>query len=327
MNRLDWRWLSLLGLVLGLICGLAAFLLAETRLAIPICLLAVAALTRLGWNAQPGLARPLVASPPAKPPRPRLVEDGPFEMVELPGGTFLMGSPDSDDMARDNERPKHQVQVSGFRIARTPVTASLYAEIMDPDRQGTAGEQPATDVTWFDAIEFCNRLSHRHRYRPCYRRLGIGPLTFWRCNWKANGYRLPTEAEWEYACRAGTRTRYSFGEDPGRLDAFAWYGDNSSRVPQTVGTKRANPWGLFDIHGNIWEWCWDWYGAYQRDKVKDPHGPWRGRRRVLRGGSFGSSPEFLRSASRDAVEPVGWGWFFGFRCVRVASPSMEPLDP
>ncbi len=150
------------------------------------------------------------------------------------------------------------------------------------------------------------------------------------CDWQADGYRLPTEAEWEYACRAGSTTRYAFGDDPALLERYAWFGKEYTEGPFTVAQKLPNSWGLYDMHGNVWEWCWDWYGAYENKAVRDPHGlqnpssdtPYR----VVRGGSFGLSPEGLRSAVRAFDQPVVGGSYLGFRCVRVP-PSPGPLAP
>ena len=248
--------------------------------------------------------------------RPKRVRDGPLVMIDLPGGSFWMGSPDTDAMADQDEKPAHLVTVVGFRMAVTPVTAGLYAEIMQIETPPDERRQlPAVDVTWYDAVEFCNRLSRRERHRPCYRQF----FGRWVCNWRADGYRLPTEAEWEYACRAGTTTRYSCGDDPGRLERYAWFGKDEG--PYEVARKAPNPWGLYDMHGNVWEWCWDWYRPYSVKSVKrwgDVRDFIRPQQwRVVRGGSFFDSPLNLRSALRVGDHPVVRGDNLGFRCVRV----------
>jgi formylglycine-generating enzyme required for sulfatase activity len=254
------------------------------------------------------------ANPVVAEPRPTRVQDGSLTMIELPGGQFLMGSPDTDELAGNNEKPQHMVTVSGFRMAVIPVTVGLYNEVMQREAVPQAQERlPAVDVSWEDAIAFCNQLSVRERYRPCYRRR----FRRWVCDWRADGYRLPTEAEWEYACRAGTVTRYAFGDDPERLGNYAWYVENAARQVQEVGQKRPNSWGLYDMHGNVWEWCWDWYGQYPSGEVVDPKGPSAGSYRVVRGGSFYDSPAVLRSARRGHALPVVSFEFLGFRCVRV----------
>jgi formylglycine-generating enzyme required for sulfatase activity len=225
-------------------------------------------------------------------------------------------------MAGDDEKPQHQVTVSAFRMAVTPVTAGLYAEVMEreappPER----AQHPAVDMSWFDAIEFCNRLSVRQGYRPCYRREGEQTL----CDWRADGYRLPTEAEWEYACRAGTTTSYAFGDDPAQLQRYAWFDRRDG--PFAVAQKLSNPWGLYDMHGNVWEWCWDWSGPYEQAVLRDPHGPEGPSSdfsfRVVRGGSFTFSPVGLRSAVRVVGHPWTWDEGGGFRCVRVL-PALAP---
>ena len=229
-----------------------------------------------------------------------------------------MGSPDTDDMAGNTEKPQHQVTVSALRMAITPVTAGLYAEVMDKETPAVDRAQlPVVEVSWYEAIEFCNALSARQGYRPCYHREGEQVV----CDWQADGYRLPTEAEWEYACRAGTTTRYAFGDDPAQLERYAWFGKEYSEGPFAVAQKLPNPWGLYDMHGNVWEWCWDWYGSYEHQSLRDPHGPSEApadrRYRVVRGGSFDVPPEFLRSANRDDVRPEVRDRRGGFRCVRV----------
>jgi len=279
----------------------------------------------LGYTAAPVFAEVELRTPP---PGPRRVLDGVLPMVELPGGDFLMGSPASDDMSQEDERPQHPVRLAPFRMAVTPVTVELYREVMAQPATGEDGRAtrlPVGNVSWFDAIEFCNRLSVRAGYRPCYSRV----FGFWRCNWRADGYRLPTEAEWEYACRAGATSRYGFGDDPAALGGYAWYAGNSNGQRQPVASRRANAWGLYDMHGNVWEWCWDGYGSYSAKPARNPHGPlkWRAGGRVVRGGSFIYSPEALRSARRGVDEPAVMDSFVGFRCVRVPPQPLAPSTP
>ena len=209
--------------------------------------------------------------------------------VEIPAGTFMMGSPD-EEVGRDkDEGPQHQVNVQAFQMARTETTNAQF-RVFRPEHQGQ-DDLPATDVPWDDARTFCERY----------------------------GWRLPTEAEWEYAARAGTQTRWSFGDDERQLGEYAWYRDNTQNQPQPVGRKPANPWGLFDMHGNVWEWVQDcWHDNY--DKAPTDGSAWEIDKcpiRVVRGGSFVDSPEFLRSALRFVVLPEVRGRLRGFRCVRV----------
>ena len=177
------------GAVLGLGLGLSGFWFLRSPAWLLLWGALFAALWRLGHDAAPVFedAQPI----PAKPQR---VRDGPLVMMALPGGTFRMGSPDADDMADNAEKPQHKVTVAGFRMGVTPVTAGLYHEVMQ--REPSPDEQrqlPAVDVSWNDAIQFCNALSEHESYQPCYRQV----RRRWVCDWRADGYRLPTEAEWE----------------------------------------------------------------------------------------------------------------------------------
>ncbi len=144
---------------------------------------------------------------------------------------------------------------------------------------------------------------------------------------KANGYRLPTEAEWEYAVRAGTKTRWFFGDDDAELGRYAWFSGNAGNRVHPVGEKESNPWDLHDMIGNVWEWCWDWYGDYSKDTaaVIDPIGPLTGVCRVLRGGAYWSGARRLRSADRIRHEPENRSDDIGVRCVR--GPRRQPLGP
>ena len=341
-NDLPWPWLLALGIGLGAGLGAGALLGVGGWLGQGLCLLVIGLALRLGWNAQPVLVGapvpPVAKKPepirqPAKKPEPawpprkrRLVEDIPglLEMMELPGGTFQMGSPDTDDLARDREKPQHSVTVSAFAIARYPVTRQLYREILgrSPEQWKETGDDqlPANYLTWFDAVKFCNALSAKQGLRPCYRIDGD------RVDWdrKANGYRLPTEAEWEYAVRAGTTTRWFFGDDDAELSRYAWFTSNSGGRVHPVGEKKSNPWNLHDMIGNVWDWCWDWFGDYSKDAaaVIDPIGSSTGVGRVLRGGAYWGEGRYLRSADRFRDEPENRLDLVGVRCVR--GPRRQP---
>jgi len=178
-------------------------------------------------------------------------------------------------------------------------------------------------VNWYDAVLFCNWLSRREGLIPCYERTGEkekngrGFLTrsdAWQLIPEANGYRLPTEAEWEYACRAGTVTAFSFGNDESKLDDHAWYRANVSKI-QPVGGKKPNAWGLHDVHGGVWEWIQDWYGNdyYKNSPSSDPIGPTDGIDRVVRGGGSGFDPVDCRSMSRSSYPLVVRINFIGLR--------------
>jgi len=261
------------------------------------------------------------------PPRVRRVAD-PWlgGMVELPGGEFWMGSDKSlDPDAYENELPRRRVRVSPFAIGVTPVTRGQWRRVMAQARPPWArsvprewvdggDDLPATHVSWFDCLAFCNALSVLSGRSPCYQEAGGD----WTCDWTADGYRLPTEAEWEYACRAGTETRWFWGDDARDFGDYASDSGNSGYALQPVRAKKSNAFLLHDMAGNCWEWCWDRYGQYDEGRLEHPHGPGYGstRARVLRGGPFDAEPRDLRSARRHGNEP--WIRFdnIGFRCVR-----------
>ncbi len=246
----------------------------------------------------------------------------PMDMVDIPAGSFIMGSLNQDDMADYREKPARVVLISAFRCMATPVTRTQWADIMgvphDWYPSGPADDRPINKVTWYDAVRFCNVLSERARMAACYHIDGD------KVEWLSNtGYRLPTEAEWEYVCRAGSKARYCFGGEPAALGNYAWFADNSEGAPHAVGQKRANAWGLCDMHGNVWEWCWDWYALYPNARhtgsVLDPRGPEeleKQGRRVLRGGSFLCDASTLRCAVRHKETPTGRFEGGGLRCVR-----------
>jgi formylglycine-generating enzyme required for sulfatase activity len=159
-------------------------------------------------------------------------------------------------------------------------------------------------------VEYCNRLSQREGLTSAYQLSGTNVT----CNWNANGYRLPTEAEWEYACRAGTTTAYNTGNTISTNTG--WYGDNSNYTMHPVGQKPANAWGLYDMHGNVDEWCWDWYDSYSSGAQTNPRGPTSGSYRVGRGGCWAAGGQSLRSASRGTFNPSFKDGAMGFRLVR-----------
>lgn len=236
-----------------------------------------------------------------------------LDMVELPGGEFLMG-----------ERPGVPTVVSAFAIGRVPVTQAQVREILGESPGEPAGEElPVNNVSWHDAVRFCNALSVKAGMRPCY----VTKDDEVRWDRTADGYRLPTEAEWEYACRAGTTTGWFFGDDPVEAGRYAWFDEGVDGQVHPVGTKLPNPWGLLDMAGNVWEWCWDWYGDLPKQRTADPSGPEAGGGRVLRGGSFWDDARNLRSANWGRGGPGGRGGDIGFRCVRSARPQPRPSSP
>jgi formylglycine-generating enzyme required for sulfatase activity len=237
------------------------------------------------------------------------------QMVRIPGGEFVMG----DEAGEEDERPVRTLRISPFYIDRSEVTQASYRALMGKNpAKWPDPERPADRVSWVSAVQYCNMRSLREGLKPCY-----DPRAF-ACDFSADGYRLPTEAEWEYACRAGTRGRWSFGDEPGKLDDYGWSKGNSARSTHPVCQKRPNPWGLYDMHGNLAEWCNDYYAErYDAAQTLDPHGPASGDERVLRGGSWNASPESCRSAARHSQPPgladTCFGYeAYGFRCVRKA---------
>ncbi len=240
-------------------------------------------------------------------------------LVEIPAGRFTMGSPASEPERESDEGPRREVTISkAFWLGQTEVTQAQWAAVMGTNPSEFKGNpnHPVERVSWEDAQAFCRKLSEK----------------------TGKKFRLPTEAEWEYACRAGTMTAYSFGNDAGRLGEHAWFVDNSGRssldaaaiwaedrenygkrlldngcMTHAVATRKANAWGLYDMHGNVWEWCSDWYGAYAGGAQTDPTGPRSGDRRVLRGGGWYDHSQLSRVAYRAVGAPVARSDSFGFR--------------
>jgi formylglycine-generating enzyme required for sulfatase activity len=232
-------------------------------------------------------------------------------MVRIQGGTFTMGSPANEPGRHDWEGPQHQVTISSFYMGKYEVTQREYQEVMRTNPSSFKGDNlPVEQVSWFDAVEYCNKRSQREGLTPAYTISGTNVT--WNRN--ANGYRLPTEAEWEYACRAGTTTAYNTGASIN--NNTGWYADNSGSTTHPVGQKPANAWGLYDMHGNVCEWCWDWIGNYPNGAQTDPMGASSGSRRVVRGGGWNGSNRVARSAFRDFGIPADLGNPLGFRVVR-----------
>jgi len=245
------------------------------------------------------------------------------EMVRVPGGWFAMGSA----AGAADEAPVHRVWVDGLLMDRTEVTQDQFRrlEISDPSHF-KGPRRPVEHVTFAEVVEFCNERSAAEGLRPCYR-LDRERGT-WACDFDASGYRLPTEAEWEYACRAGTATDRFFAAGEPALKRYAWYAANSSKTTHPVGQKQPNPWGLYDMYVNVAEWCNDWYDPnyYRTSPARNPRGPAKARLVVLRGGSWNSKPRHCRSAARAGEDPRFHDACFpkdttGFRCVRGNSPT------
>jgi formylglycine-generating enzyme required for sulfatase activity len=233
----------------------------------------------------------------------------------IEGGTFTMGSPASEE-GRDRDELEHEVALSSFFMGRHEVTQRDYQKIMgtNPSRNQDPN-LPVDQVSWYDAVAFCNARSRAEGLSQVY--IINGKDVGW--NKYADGYRLPTEAEWEYACRAGTATAYSYG-DSISLEQAKY--ENGS-LPDYAGSYEPNGKGLYDMHGNLWEWCWDRYGAYPEEAQADPSGPSSGASRVNRGGGWGSKAPLLRSASRDSDFPDHKSAFLGFRVARTYHPFVS----
>ena len=222
--------------------------------------------------------------------------------VQLPRGSFLMGS--DDVLAKEREKPLHEVQINyDIAMSKRQVTVEEYmlfaqatgAEVPEERHEHLGFDVPVRRVRYHDAKAYCA----------------------WKTQREGMIYRLPTEAEWEYACRAGSTGKYCFGENEGEFGEYAWYAENSEGVTHDVGTKKPNAWGLYDMHGNVWEWCADWYSENYKNtptdgsayKISNEKG------RVLRGGSWNGTTENSRCSSRINLGSGGRNYFVGFRVV------------
>ena len=236
-------------------------------------------------------------------------------MVLINSGTFTMGSPASEAGRLANEGPQRQITLSSFYISRFLITQAEYQEIMGVNPSDFKGDNlPVETVSWFDAIEYCNKRSLIEGLTPAY----VIERTIVTWDREANGYRLPTEAEWEYACRAGTQTPFNSGIS---MDAAGWNSSNSERRTWPVGEKLPNSWGLYDMHGNVLEWCWDWLGNYSSGAQTDPLGAATGNKRVYRGGNWRFIANHSRSAYRFGNFPNLKTNFVGFRVARSVDIS------
>ena len=229
-----------------------------------------------------------------------------MEMVWIEPGTFTMGSPENEPDRESDEGPQHEVTISrGFHLGKVEITQRQWESVIGTrpwagqDLVQENPNHPAVYISWDDVQAFVAKLN---------------------ADAGSTVYRLPTEAEWEYACRAGTTTRWSFGDDESRLGEYAWYYDNTYPVGEkyahAVGTKRPNPWGLHDMHGNVWEWCQDWYGLYTSNTQTDPTGPASGSIRVIRAGGFAHPIQGVRLANRAGHSPDHRVGDLGARLVR-----------
>ena len=266
----------------------------------------------------------------------------PVETVALSGGYFVLG--ENLGTVGENSMPVSAVTLSGFHIGRYPITQEEFYQVMGvnpsrftlEERPLQAGEtnalrRPVETVSWYSAIVFCNRLSVMEGLTPAYRINGSTDPAVWgdvpasrNSAWDAvqivpgsTGYRLPTEAQWEYAAKGGNNPPAGYTYSGGNnVNEVAWHSGNSNSRTREVGRLQPNVLGIYDMSGNVFEWCWDWWGSYTSGAKTDPTGPSAGSNRVLRGGSWGDSASGTRSVDRDAYDPGHRGNVIGFRLVR-----------
>ncbi len=223
-----------------------------------------------------------------------------MKVVLVPAGKFLMGSPEGEKDRNPDEGPQHEVTIGKpFYLGVYEVTQLQYQTMMGKNPAGIKdGHHPVVNVSWNEAVQFCEKVSVK----------------------TGKAVSLPTEAQWEYACRAGSKTRFCCGDDNAgeTVGDYAWCAKNTGGMTHPVGQKKPNAWGLYDMHGNVWEWCADWYAPYAGTAVVDPRGPDSGMSRVLRGGSWDGDPQDCRSSCRLWIMPADRSIGYGFR-VAVAT--------
>jgi formylglycine-generating enzyme len=269
---------------------------------------------------------------------PQLGLEETYRLLHIPGGSFWLGSHRHEEDALESEQPAHEVQISDFYLGEYLLTQEYWQALMGDNPADFKGERrPVENVSWYDAAVFCNRLSLKLGFRPCYYLVEPGTGQYSKIfgqsangNWylpnkgdvvlnpSANGYRLPSEAEWEYAARGGAytaaaRLAYAGSEN---LDQCGWYDENSQNKTSEVGLLLPNALGLYDLSGNVWEWCGDWYAGYPKETAINPQGPGEGRGRVMRGGSSFYALRSCRAAYRSYYE-LGYRLYsVGFRLAR-----------
>lgn len=279
-------------------------------------------------EAQARVLLPMDQTPQPKPGPPRAPDpqppepEPPADLVRIKPGTFTMGSPVSE-AGRGKDEMRHRVTISrAFLLGRTEVTQREYQRVMgeNPSGNTSSEEHPVENVSWFDAVRYCNKRSLLEGLPTCYRT--DGKQVSWPEGVACQGYRLPTESEWEYSARAGQATRFA-GSD--KAEAVGWVAPDSKTHP--VAGKLPNAWGLYDMSGNVWEWVWDWNSSYGIDGIKDPSGPESGQYRVQRGGAWSFFAEKARVANRDCDHPGLRDRSVGFRVARSLPFSLLPFYP
>ncbi|MFA4985808.1 MAG: formylglycine-generating enzyme family protein [Candidatus Brocadiia bacterium] len=234
-----------------------------------------------------------------------MIKNAPFRLVAISPGSFMMGSNKGDEQ----EKPVHKVKLTkAFFMSATEITQAQYKAVTETSPSFIPGDDnPVENISWQDAVDFCLKVTESER--------GKGHLP------DGYAYRLPTEAEWEYCCRAGNTKEYCFGDDKSMFSGYGWFLTNANSLTHPVGTKKPNAWGLYDMHGNVREWCQDWFAdKYPSDEQADPEGPAKGEIKVYRSGYFMSKPEGARSASRGASAPISKAVDQGIRV--VAAPEL-----
>ncbi len=259
------------------------------------------------FNVQPSTPSASVSQPSTNNPQPPFPNPQPSSLVWIPPGEFLMGSPTEETGRELDEGPQTRVKFPhGFWMGKFEVSQAEYQRLIGTNPSNATGDsaRPVERVNWFEAMEYCKRLTKQEE--------NVGRLP------NSYAYRLPTEAEWEYACRAGTTSRFSYGDDENgtHLIDYAWFTRNSESITHPVGGKQPNPWGLYDMHGNVWEWCLDrWADALPGGTITNAPTSTTGTLRVARGGSWLYEPKACRSANRDDYSPWDRCSDIGFRIV------------
>ncbi len=257
----------------------------------------------------------------------------------IPAGSFIMG----DNQGISNEQPAHKVTLTNFMISKFDTTYSNWVKVYDwaiangysftnegsmgYNAKGLKGSNPVVFVNWYDAVKWCNALSEMEKKTPVYYidaklskvyRTGDTDVNIKNVKWDADGYMLPTEAQWEYACKASSTNEYFWGSNPADSADFTWFKENSMNSTHETGTKNPNGWGLYDIIGNVWEWCFDAYGDYKAQDEVQPAGPASGSVRIIRGGCFNSTTDDFRTAVRVPEDPTYSSRDTGFRVAAIS---------